>query len=229
MHRLLIIGFGCYTILPAVQALDFNDAITTTIRKYARSEPRLIQLFSQSKLSYPPKDIALLAFKEERKIELWAQSLNRSWRYIHTYPLTAYSGHLGPKLRELDRQIPEGIYKIVAFNPFSSMHLSLKLNYPNNFDKLYGSIDGRRNLGNDIFLHGKSQSVGCLAVGDRAIEQLFLLTHRVGLEHVKVIIAPHDLRKKKPRILNKVTQPRWVPKLYMKLKTCLSEFRVAQS
>ena len=174
-------------------------------------------------MSYPPKDIALLAFKKEQQIQLWAKNSNTGWRYIHTYPLTAFSGRLGPKLKESDGQIPEGIYRLTTFNPFSAFHLSMMINYPNNFDRQQASKDGRNKLGGNIFLHGKSLSVGCLAVGDKGIDQLFMLAHRVGLNHVQMIIAPNDLRRSKPAT-STFAQPRWLPELYRQIGTALRQF-----
>lgn len=204
--------------------LNFDNAVNNAIAKYGlRTEPEMIRFFEKSNVSYPPKDIALLAFKKERKLELWARNENQSWRFIHSYPLTATSGRLGPKLKERDGQIPEGIYRLTTFNPFSSMHLSMMIDYPNNFDRLQASKDGRKKLGDNIFLHGKSLSVGCLAIGDHAIDQLFLLSRRVGLNHTKVIIAPNDLRVEKPATSN-FAQPRWLPELYKNITAALNEF-----
>ncbi|WP_099909028.1 L,D-transpeptidase family protein [Legionella massiliensis] len=204
--------------------LNWDTAVDKAIIKYGlRTEPELKRYFANAHVNYPPKEVALLAFKKERHMELWARDENQSWRYIHTYPLTAFSGRLGPKLKERDGQIPEGIYRLTTFNPFSSMHLSMMINYPNNYDRLQASKDGRRNLGNNIFLHGKSMSVGCLAVGDRAIDQLFLLARRVGLSQIRVIIAPNDLRKDKPATAT-FAQPRWLPDLYKQISLALNSF-----
>jgi hypothetical protein len=204
--------------------LNWDQAVEHAIKKYGlRTEPELIRFFANARVTYPPKDVALLAFKKERKIELWAKNDSHAWRYIHSYPLTAMSGRLGPKLKERDGQIPEGVYRLTTFNPFSSMHLSMMINYPNNFDRLQASKDGRKQLGNNIFLHGKSMSVGCLAVGDYAIDQLFLLARRVGLSHIKVVIAPNDLRKGKPATSN-FAQPRWLPELYKQITEALNQF-----
>lgn len=204
--------------------LNWDNAIDNAINRYGlQTEPPLIKMFAKANITYPPQEIALLAFKKEQHIQLWAKNENTTWRYINTYPLTAFSGRLGPKLKEHDRQIPEGIYRLTMFNPFSSMHLSMMINYPNNFDRLQASKDGRRALGDNIFLHGKSLSVGCLAVGNKAIDQLFLLSHRVGLNHVQVIIAPNDLRRDKPAT-NTFAQPRWLPELYKKIGQALKRF-----
>ena len=206
------------------QKIDWDKAVDNAVARYGlQKEPQLMSLFAKSGMSYPPKDIALLAFKKEQQIQLWAKNSNTGWRYIHTYPLTAFSGHLGPKLKERDKQIPEGIYHLTRFNPFSAMHLSMMIDYPNRFDREQAIKDGRRALGGNIFLHGKSMSVGCLAVGDPAIDQLFLLTRRVGLSHVQVIIAPNDLRRSKPAT-NRLTQPRWLPELYRNIAHALSNF-----
>ncbi|MFC3907552.1 murein L,D-transpeptidase family protein [Legionella dresdenensis] len=208
--------------------LNWEQAVDNAIAKYGlRTEPELIRFFNSAHVSYPPKDIALLAFKKERYIELWAKDEKQAWQHIHNYPLTAFSGRLGPKLKERDGQIPEGVYRLVTFNPFSSMHLSMMIDYPNSFDRLQASKDGRKQLGNNIFLHGKSLSVGCLAIGDRAIDQLFLLAHRVGLSRIKVIIAPNDLRVGKPATSN-FAQPRWLPELYKQISVALNQFPVSR-
>lgn len=219
----------CPVICGMAPKLNWDKAVDKAIIKYElKTEPQLKQYFAHAYLQYPPKDIALLAFKKERKLELWAKNASQpTWRYVHTYPLTAVSGRLGPKLREQDGQIPEGIYRLISFNPFSSMHLSVMLDYPNNFDKIQAIKDGRKRIGNNIFLHGKALSAGCLAVGDYAIEQLFLLARRVGLSHIKVIIAPNDLRLAKPATAN-FAQPAWLPVLYKKISTALIQFPLVQ-
>ena len=69
------------------------------------------------------------------------------------YPILAASGVLGPKLREGDKQVPEGIYGAEALNPNSKFHLSIRLNYPNTFDRRMAQSDGRTQLGGDIMIH----------------------------------------------------------------------------
>lgn len=226
MRRLIAftLMFFCLNANSMAPKLNWDNAIENAIKRYGlRVEPQLISYFSKAGVSYPPKEVALLAFKSERKVELWAKNTNQSWQHIHNYPLTGFSGRLGPKLRVNDRQIPEGVYKLVNFNPLSSMHLSMMINYPNNFDREKGYADGRKDLGNNIFIHGKNLSVGCLAVGDLAIDQLFILARRVGLSNIQVIIAPNDLRYKKPSTSN-FAQPRWLPELYKRISESLKPF-----
>ena len=144
-------------------------------------------------LDYPPPELALLAFKRERRLEIWGRQ-DGPWVPLDAIPVLAASGVAGPKLREGDGQVPEGFYRIVAFNPNSRFHLSLMLGYPNADDLAEADRDGRTDLGGEIFVHGGARSIGCLAVGDYAIERLFVLVADVGIENVQVIIAPHDPR-----------------------------------
>ncbi len=99
----------------------------------------------------------------------------------------------------------------------------MMIDYPNDFDRLQASKEGRNKLGGNIFIHGKSSSVGCLAIGDKAIDQLFLLAHRVGLNNMQLIIAPNDLRKEKPAT-GIFAQPRWLPELYQNIQQALNLF-----
>ena len=107
--------------------------------------------------------------------------------------------------------MPEGIYQLAYLNPNSSYHLSLKVNYPNAFDQKYAAIEGRDTPGTNIFIHGKAVSIGCLAIGDSAIEELFVLAAKTGISNVAVAIAPTD-----PRIANleNTTEKAWVDVLY---------------
>lgn len=182
--------------------------VISEIGPEARS--RLLPYFRTAQVSYPPDQITLLAVKSTGLLELWAQNGGSS-KHIRTYIIHAQSGDLGPKLREGDKQVPEGIYRIEGLNPNSSYHLSMKLNYPNEFDLKHAQIEGRQEPGSNIFIHGKAVSIGCLAMGDVAIEELFALVHDVGKEKVKVVIAPQDPRKLP---LDPSGKPLWVTELY---------------
>ncbi len=173
---------------------------------------RLKPWFDKAKVQYPPQKISLLAFKKERRLELWALHSSR-WVLIRKYKFTASSGVLGPKLQEGDKQIPEGLYKISGLNPNSAYHLSMKINYPNDFDLRYALKEGRNNPGSNIFIHGRDKSIGCIALGDVAIEELFVLVATIGQKDVTVIVAPWDFRKKK---LNTLVIPSNVRKNWLK-------------
>ena len=119
---------------------------------------------------------------------------------IKSYPFTGFSGGLGPKLREGDGQIPEGVYAIEYPNPNSQFQLSVKLDYPNVFDKAKGRADGRDRLGFDIFIHGGSARIGCIPIGDAGIEEGLLMVSEVGINNVTAIVSPYDMRTNTKRI-----------------------------
>jgi len=174
---------------------------------------RMKPYFEQAGVQYPPKSVALLAMKDEAKLELWDTS-GKKPNFIREYPIKALSGVSGPKLREGDRQVPEGLYDIVYLNPNSSYHLSMKLNYPNSFDKKHAKAEGRTQPGTNIFIHGKAVSIGCLAMGDEAAEELFILATDTGYGNIKVAIAPSDPRKE---ALKPIDGLAWTKELYSKL------------
>jgi len=112
------------------------------------------------------------AFKQERELEVWAGAAGRPLVKVRTYPFCAASGELGPKRREGDLQVPEGFYVIDLLNPWSQFHLSLRVSYPNAADRKLG--DARR-PGSNIFIHGGCASIGCIAIEDEPIEELYLM------------------------------------------------------
>lgn len=192
----------------------------------ARVDARLRPLFEQHGLAYPPAEISLLAFKDTRVLELYARaSAQHAWTYVKSYAVQGASGGLGPKLQEGDRQVPEGTYAVEYLNPNSRFHLSLKLDYPNAFDRRMGEIDGRSDLGSDIMIHGGASSIGCLAMGDDGIEDLFILAARVGITHVRVVIGPTDFRA--GREVAVAAQPRWTQVLYAQLREELAHYERA--
>jgi len=186
---------------------------------------RLWKKFSSAKAAWPPAEIALVAIKDEKVIELYARKEeNTEWQFVHRYPVLAASGGPGPKLRQGDKQVPEGVYRISLLNPNSRYHVSLRVNYPNEFDREKAKEDGRTNLGGDIMIHGKDKSAGCLAVGDEAAEELFVLAAHVGLDNIKLIIAPTDFRRRGiPPVAPH--QPKWLPELYTQVAEAMTEFK----
>jgi murein L,D-transpeptidase YafK len=189
-------------------------------------ESRLQPAFAAASLPYPPGEIAFVAIKQNRELQLYARpSSDTVWRHVRTYPVLAQSGHLGPKLREGDAQVPEGIYRAEFLNPNSLYHLSIRLNYPNTVDQAAARAEGRTNLGSDIMIHGSQFSIGCLAVGNDAAEDLFILAALVGKERVKVVISPVDFRV--PGTQTPATDKRWIQSLYTMLARELGNFPLA--
>lgn len=179
--------------------------------------------FQRANVPYPPAALAYVAFKSESKMEVYARSFSQEpWVLIHTYPILGLSGNLGPKLREGDLQVPEGIYRAEFLNANSRFHLSIRLNYPNEFDQKKGEEDGRNNLGSDIMIHGTNSSIGCLAIGNQAAEELFILAAKSGKENVHIIVSPVDFRRVDYEPDR--DQPNWVTDLYWELSQKLSQF-----
>ncbi|MDA3925741.1 MAG: hypothetical protein PF904_13665 [Kiritimatiellae bacterium] len=115
------------------------------------------------------------------------------------------------ELQEGDLQVPEGLYKIESLNPNSRYHLALR------FDKMKGKFNGREDLGCDIMIHGKNCSVGCLAMGNSAAEELFILAAETGIEKISVILSPTDFRTRElPAKMPEV--PEWTPELYATIR-----------
>lgn len=184
---------------------------------------RLADKFQTANAVWPPHEITLVAIKDEKIVEMFARRDGGEWKLIHRYRVLAASGKAGPKLRQGDKQVPEGVYGISFLNPNSRYHVSLRVNYPNAFDRQMAAKDGRHELGGDIMIHGKNLSIGCLAVGDAAAEELFVLAANVGLPKVQLIIAPTDFRRTGlPRI--EPGQPAWLAELYRELAGAMSEF-----
>ena len=110
-------------------------------------------------------------FKKEEVLEVWLQKDNGEYALFLDYPICIYSGELGPKTREGDKQSPEGFYTVgrEAMNPNSQYHLSFNLGYPNAYDRAHGYS------GSLLMVHGKCVSIGCYAMGDRQIEEIYTL------------------------------------------------------
>jgi len=176
---------------------------------------RLLPQLHQAGFSTLPDRLLLIAYKKEQILKVYGLHTGK-WQLIKTYPFTATSGNLGPKLKEGDKQIPEGIYNIEYLNPASLFYLSMKVSYPNDFDKAKGLLDNRQNLGGDIFIHGKAATIGCIPIGDEAIEELFILVEAADSQNTKVIIAPSDFTKGTP--YPKITSVSWSKELYDKVK-----------
>ncbi|MEL7542957.1 MAG: murein L,D-transpeptidase family protein [Pseudomonadota bacterium] len=115
--------------------------------------------------------IFIRIFKKEAELEVWKQRADGRFHHFKTYPICNYSGALGPKLKQGDRQSPEGFYTVGRgqLNPNSKYHLAFNLGFPNRFDKSHGYT------GNYLMVHGDCTSAGCYAMTDALIEELYAL------------------------------------------------------
>lgn len=186
---------------------------------------RLAPDFRRAGLPYPPREIALIAFKDQTRLELYGRAASdEEWRFVREYAVEGASGTLGPKLAAGDRQVPEGIYRAELLNANSRFHLSIRLDYPNEFDRRMAAAEGRSNLGSDIMIHGGSSSVGCLAMGDSAAEELFVLAALVGKENVRIVISPTDFHGGVAAAITALSLPVWAAELYATIQSELQPF-----
>jgi len=109
-------------------------------------------------------------FKEEKELELWIDD-GKVFKHFKTWPICKYSGALGPKLKEGDGQAPEGFYFVPRsrMNPRSRFHLSFNLGYPNAYDRAH------KRTGSALMVHGNCVSIGCYAMTDVRIEEIYSL------------------------------------------------------
>jgi murein L,D-transpeptidase YafK len=134
--------------------------------------PELLSLLQQKNL---PKHSPILVriFKEEAELEVWKQDTTGHFQFLKIYPICRWSGDLGPKIHEGDRQAPEGFYTITSelMNPNSNYYLAINTGFPNTFDK------ANDRDGSFLMIHGDCSSSGCYAMTDEQIGEIFSLAH----------------------------------------------------
>lgn len=164
MLKKITLGLALLSALSACQ--DGRYAAST--RHLAPIPPATLALMSTEGMS-PTDPILVRAYKKESEIELWKRRADGRYALLKTYPMCRWSGQLGPKTREGDRQAPEGFYAITpaSMNPNSSLYLSFDLGYPNAYDRSLGRT------GTHLMVHGSCSSQGCFAMTDEAISELY--------------------------------------------------------
>jgi murein L,D-transpeptidase YafK len=191
---------------------------------YAEKEITVKNYFSNKNLKYPGFHLFLRAFKQEEKIEVWVKEQGKTnFELLTSYDFCSSSGILGPKRKEGDRQIPEGVYYINHFNPLSNFHLSLGINYPNRSDKLLGD---KIRPGSAIYIHGNCVTIGCIPITDDKIKELYLMALEAknnGQVEIPVHIFPDRLTPNKLSELTKQEDPQ-VISFWENLKTIYSSF-----
>jgi len=158
----------------------------------ADKETLLQKEFETCGLSYPPKNIFFRIFKHETQLELWVKE-GEQYELFKTYPFCYASGKLGPKRQQGDLQVPEGVYYIDRFNPFSNFYLSLGINYPTQTDRKLAKAN---DPGGDIFIHGDCVSIGCVAITDDLIKEVYwlaALAKSSGQQKIPVHLFPFQL------------------------------------
>jgi murein L,D-transpeptidase YafK len=147
-----------------------NDQYASNGRSLAPIPPQTVALMSSKGMA--AKDpILVRVFKKESELEVWKRTVDGEYAHLKTYPICRWSGQLGPKRREGDRQAPEGFYTITPglMNPNSSYYLSFDTGYPNAYDRAHGGT------GSYLMVHGSCSSRGCYAMTDEGIAEVYAL------------------------------------------------------
>ena len=165
---------------------------------FANKESSLAKEFAEKNLVWPAKYIYIRSFKFDSQLEVWVKNnLRDKYELFKTYRVCMQSGTMGPKRLQGDFQIPEGFYYINEFNPRSTYHLSLGINYPNSSDRI---LSDSLRPGNGIYIHGSCVSIGCVAVDDSDVEELYVLSayaRAAGQEYIPVHIFPVKYNSKR--------------------------------
>src|SRR5829696_5861561 len=191
----LLLFFGvratAQTSAQSITFVDFQRTYPKINEVLLRREDTLRRQFEAKGLPWPAKYIYIRSFKYDSQLEVWVKyENNEKYKLFKTYKVCALAGSLGPKRMEGDYQVPEGFYYINEFNPRSTYHLSLGLNYPNPSDRL---LSDSLRPGGDIYIHGSCVTVGCIPVNDQQIEELYILaahSKSVGQDYIPVHIFP---------------------------------------
>ena len=164
-----LLASAAVTAAIALGGCDPSDIPTTGRAQAPLSEKTLAEMSAKNM----DKDSPVLAriFKEEAELEIWKKDRNGEYALLKTYPICRWSGDLGPKVREGDRQAPEGFYNIspAQMNPQSAYYLSFNTGYPNAYDRSLG------HTGSELMVHGDCSSRGCYAMTDEQIAEIYSL------------------------------------------------------
>jgi murein L,D-transpeptidase YafK len=140
-------------------------------RAIASVELSLLSELRQKGLQYG-SPVFIRIFKQSAELELWVKN-DRQYELFKTYPICYFSGSLGPKTQQGDNQAPEGFYFVRpgSLNPWSTYHLSFNLGYPNAYERSKGYTGGA------LMVHGKCVSIGCYAMTDPYINEIYAMVH----------------------------------------------------
>jgi murein L,D-transpeptidase YafK len=155
----------------AVAGCNTDGVVLPTSGKAMAPLPSVLVAEMDKKNMDKDSPILVRAFKQESELEIWKQNRDGQFALLKTYPICRWSGELGPKVKEGDRQAPEGFYKITPgqMNPNSQFYLSFDLGYPNAFDRALGRT------GSNLMVHGDCSSRGCYSMTDEQIAEIYAL------------------------------------------------------
>jgi murein L,D-transpeptidase YafK len=143
-------------------------------KAYTDYKKTVLANLEKHKINSESFDLFIRVYKAEDELQLWGKNnTEKQYVLLKKFEICAKSGELGPKRKMGDNQVPEGLYYIERYNPSSSYHLSLGINYPNASDK---KISKASDLGGDIFIHGDCVTIGCMPLQDEGIKELYVYT-----------------------------------------------------
>jgi murein L,D-transpeptidase YafK len=149
---------------------NYAENIAPTGRAQAPISDKTLALLEEKQMD---KDSPILVrlFKEEAEAEIWKKNRGGEYALLKTYPICRWSGDLGPKVKEGDRQAPEGFYNVTPgqMNPNSNYYLAFNMGYPNAFDRAWGRT------GSELMVHGDCSSRGCYAMTDEQMVEIYAL------------------------------------------------------
>jgi len=166
LWRLALVGAGTALLAGCNEDVGLNS----NARAYAPIPEATLQSIA-AKGSTKNAPVLIRAFKKEAEMEIWKQRSDGRYTLLKSFPMCRWSGQLGPKVREGDRQVPEGFYTITpgSMNPNSAYYLSFNVGYPNAYDRALGHTGG------SIMVHGICSSAGCFSMTDQQVEEIYAI------------------------------------------------------
>ena len=160
----------CASVLAGCSAENFMFGPDGNKKHLRPISPQTMALMQEKGMT-KESPILLRIYKEESELEIWKKTTAGNYELLKKFPICKWSGELGPKVKQGDRQAPEGFYSIrpELMNPHSSYHLSFDLGFPNEFDRAH------KRTGAHLMVHGDCSSSGCYAMTDEQIAEIFAL------------------------------------------------------
>ena len=223
----------CWFVLFSISFLPLNSYATDSLNSQSLPIPSSKRSQKAISRAYPlieplmdarglarGSQVFIRIFKQESELEVWLKGIDNKFTLFKIYPICTFSGKLGPKEKQGDRQSPEGFYYVKPnqLNPWSQFHLSFNLGYPNRFDRAHGRT------GDALMVHGDCVSIGCYAMTDPYIEQIYTLMHQAfenGQPFIRVHIFPFKMTEQN---LKRHQNNQWYP-FWLNLKQGFDWFK----
>lgn len=190
----LLVFFLLATIIQEPSFREIQMSYPRVKTAYREKEATVKGYFHKNGITYGGFRLFIRVFKDEQRVEAWVlENGGDKYKLLHTFPFCATSGTLGPKRREGDLQIPEGVYSVNHFNPESNFFLSLGVSYPSASDRI---LSDPRRPGGAIYIHGNCVTIGCIPITDDMIKELYILAVEArnnGQKSIPIHIFPSKL------------------------------------